>query len=563
MKYSTLQTDIINILHSTDYNLYLKFYDKDGNTIIDSNEAKWIYINNYNIMISLMDDDNPVISIWKGTNSFNDNMKTILQRIRELANLNGVSVEVKVYSNLNQRKIYNLIKDTITKLNKNKDDDKMNESHGIDESLCILINTAHNTKRVADMYLSEDLQNKKTQNILKEMIDEICSLKSCKSLDKKCFDKLFTIKTLSETKDFVSSLDKKTIKTLSENIDNINNIVKYVKNRYTNNLDINQKKPTSLFVLENAKVYMVKENNTKENLINAYNKLVTCGDKLSSGTDLLRAIKKNHLCEEFNVNKNDLINFWLYESNNQKIPEKKVFVIEDCYGAKTFFNEKLAFGIKALAEHINNGGIKNDLICENIIKETTKYNEIKDFINEYYDRYSLRKYIIQFKDMLAETISKLTNSFNKALFESVEEEINYSENYNELVKKMGIEHPAIKYLAINETKIQSQYASVLMEKADNDEEIIYENIKPFSKNNTECQKIIQEMIENNSDKILNENTNITRSNGKEIATKLFNQLNESQVDSPITSALFNIIHSKRPLNSSKIEFLKTLDKYLN
>ena len=127
MKYSTLQTDIINILHSTDYNLYLKFYDKDGNTIIDSNEAKWIYINNYNIMISLMDDDNPVISFWKGTNSFNDNMKTILQRIRELANLNGVSVEVKVYSNLNQRKIYNLIKDTITKLNKNKDDDKMNE----------------------------------------------------------------------------------------------------------------------------------------------------------------------------------------------------------------------------------------------------------------------------------------------------------------------------------------------------------------------------------------------------------------------------------------------------
>ena len=560
MKYSTLQNDIINILHSADYNLYLKFYDKNGNTIIDSDEAKWIYINNYNIMISLMDDENPVISIWKGTNSFNDNMKNILQRIRELANLNGVSVEVKVYSNLNQRKIYNLIKDTITKLN--KDNDNMNESHEIEESLYTLINTAHNTKRVADMYLSEDLQNKKTQNILKEMIDEICSLKSCKSLDKKCFDKLFTIKTLSETKDFVSSLDKKTIKTLSENIDNINNIVKYVKNRYTNNLDINQKKPTSLFVLENAKVYMVKENTSKDNLINAYNKLISCGDKLSSGTDLLRAIKKHHLCEEYNVNKTDLVNFWLYESNNQAIPEKKVFVIEDTNGTKTFFNEKLAFGIKALAEHINNGGIKNDLVCENIVKEITKYNEIRDFINEYYDRYSLRKYIIHFKDMLAETISKLTNSFDKALFESVDEEINYSEDYNELVKEMGIEHPAIKYIAIEETKMKSQYASVLLEKADNDEEIIFENIKPFSKNNAECQKIIQEMIENNSDKILNEDANITRSNGKEIATKLFNQLNESQVDSPITSALFNIIHSKRPLNSSKIEFLKTLDKYM-
>ena len=488
-------------------------------------------------------------------------MKTILQRIRELANLNGVSVEVKVYSNLNQRKIYNLIKDTITKLNKNKDDDKMNESHGIDESLCILINTAHNTKRVADMYLSEDLQNKKTQNILKEMIDEICSLKSCKSLDKKCFDKLFTIKTLSETKDFVSSLDKKTIKILSENIDNINNIVKYVKNRYTNNLDINQKKPTSLFVLENAKVYMVKENSNKENLINAYNKLISLTDKASSGTDLLRTIKKNHLCEEYDVNKHDLINFWLYESNGEEIPEKKIFVIEDSNGFKSFFNENLKFGIKALAEHINNGGSKEDIIGQNIIKETIKYNDIKDFINTYYTHYSLRNYIKGFKDMLSETITKLTDGFNEALFENVEEDVDYKDSYNEIVKSCGVEHPALKYFAIIEAKNRLNYTSILMEQAEKDEDIIFENVRPYTKNVAECADIIQNMIENNVDKIMNENKNITRSNGKEVAEKLFNQLNESANSSPITSALFNIVHSKQPLNNSKIEFLKTIEKY--
>jgi len=559
MKYSTLQNDIVNILHSTDYNLYLKLYDKDGNTTINVDDTKWIYINNYNIIISLMDEENPNISIWKGTNSFNENMKKILQRIRELANLNGVSVDVKVYSNLNQRKIYNLIKYTIQQLN--KDDDKMNESHNIDESLYMLINTAHNTKKVADMYLSEDLQNVKSKSILKEMIEEILSLKSCSSLEKNCLNGLYTIKTLSETKDFIHKLNNNTIKILSENIDNINNIVKYVKNKYTNNVEINKKKPRSLFVLENAKVYITKENSTKENLINAYNNLINCGDKLSSGTDILRAIKKNHLCERYDVNKNDLLNFWLYESNGEIIPEKRIFVIEDSNGFKYFFNEKLNFGIKALAEHINRGGSKEDLIGQNIIKETIKYNDIKDFVNTYYNAYSLRKYITKFKDMLSETIEKLTADFSENLFENVEENINYSEEYNTLVKEIGFEHPAIKYLAINESKIKSEYTSMLLEQVNTDSNIIFENIKPYSKNNSDCQKIIQELIETKIDNIDNNITNIDRKNGKEIAEKLFNQLNETMNSSPITSALFNIIHSKRPLNSSKIEFLKTLEKY--
>lgn len=559
MKYSTLQNDIVNILHSADYNLYLKLYDKDGNTTINVDDTKWIYINNYNIIISLMDEENPNISIWKGTNSFNENMKKILQRIRELANLNGVSVDVKVYSNLNQRKIYNLIKYTIQQLN--KDNDKMNESHNIDESLYMLINTAHNTKKVADMYLSEDLQNVKSKSILKEMIEEILSLKSCSSLEKNCLNKLYTIKSLSETKKFTESLDNNTRKILSENIDNINNIIKYVKNKYTNNVEINKKKPRSLFVLENAKVYMVKENSTKDNLINAYNKLINCGDKLSSGTDILRAIKKHHLCEEYNVNKNDLVNFWLYESNGEEIPEKRIFVIEDSNGFKSFFNEKLKFGIKALAEHINNGGSKNDSICENIIKETIKYNDIKDFTNRYYGQYSLRKYITRFKDMLSETIEKLTSDFSESLFESVDEEVDYSEYYNSLVKEIGFEHPAIKYLAMSESKAFSQYTSMLLEQVDVDCDIIFENIKPYSKNNSECQKIIQEMVETKISNIKNTNEDINRKNGKEIAEKLFNQLNESMNSSPITSALFNIIHSKRPLNNSKIEFLKTLKKY--
>jgi hypothetical protein len=183
------------------------------------------------------------------------------------------------------------------------------------------------------------------------------------------------------------------------------------------------------------------------------------------------------------------------------------------------------------------------------------------FINKYYDHYSLRKYITSFKDMLSETIEKLTNDFSESLFENIDDDIDYSKSYNELVEKIGFEHPALKYIAINETKNLSQYTSMLMEQADSDADIIFENIKLYSKNNSECQKIIQEMIENNADKIKNKSSEINRKNGKEVAERLFNKLNESMNSSPITSALFNIVHTKRPLNNSKIEFLKTIEKY--
>ena len=163
--------------------------------------------------------------------------------------------------------------------------------------------------------------------------------------------------------------------------------------------------------------------------------------------------------------------------------------------------------------------------------------------------------------MLSETITKLTDGFDEALFENAEEDVDYKDSYNEIVKSCGVEHPALKYFAIIETKNRLNYTSILMEQADVDSNIIFENVRPYTKNIVECQEIIQNMIENNVDKILNENKNITRSNGKEVAEKLFNQLNESVNSSPITSALFNIVHSKQPLNNSKIEFLKTIEKY--
>ena len=115
MKYTSLKNDIVNILHSSDYDLILKFYDEDGRNTLDTEKSEWCYISNYNIMVKFMNDENSVIQLWKDKNTLDENMKHIIQRIRELSGLNGVQVQIRIYDDLNQRKIYNLIKRDIIK----------------------------------------------------------------------------------------------------------------------------------------------------------------------------------------------------------------------------------------------------------------------------------------------------------------------------------------------------------------------------------------------------------------------------------------------------------------
>ena len=73
MKYTTLKEDIINILHSSDFNLDLKFYDENGNTTINVDDASWGYIHNENMIIEFMTDENPTIVIWKDKTNINNN----------------------------------------------------------------------------------------------------------------------------------------------------------------------------------------------------------------------------------------------------------------------------------------------------------------------------------------------------------------------------------------------------------------------------------------------------------------------------------------------------------
>lgn len=567
MKYTSLKNDIVNILHSSDYDLYLKFYDEDGRNTLDTEKSEWCYISNYNIMIKFMNDENSVIQIQKDKNTLDENMKHIIQRIRELSGLNGVQVQIRIYDDLNQRKIYNLIKNDILKQRESEDMDESvnNDDKVLIETLYNIVNTAKDTKRPSDFYISEAMQLENTRKIFSEIIKEISYLNAFKNTSiSETLKPLMSLKTLDEVKEFSKSIKNSEI--IKENANNIKNIASFVKKEYLNNGDFIVSKPRTLFVLENVKVYTAKEKNNRENLINAYNQLLSFTQNATKGTDIIREIRNNKICETFNVSRKELVDLWLSRTNNLKIEPKKVFVVENYKGEKVIFNEAMKNGIKALAQYINNGGSRDDIICKNIMLETVKYNQISDFIKTYQDNYKVRKFLPKFKNIFSENANKLSSAylnFNKELFESVEEEIDYTSQYQKLCKDMGVEHPAIKYLAIENAKKDAEYCSVLMEQTLSDETILTEGLKPYIQNPFTLYNIVKTIMDNQI--ILNKTLveSVNDSNIKSVATNLYNKIcfEDNIVLMSIASSLFNIMHTKN-LNESKITYLNTLIKYI-
>lgn len=566
MKYTSLQQDIVNILSSSDNDLQLKLYDKDGNTTINSEDASWAYIFNKNIMIEFMDDENPILCFWKGRDNFDDKFKGIIQRIRELAILNGVSVQIRVYDNLDQRKIYNLIKSSIeTKAKAAQEEEEMVESVNYDnlvEAFTKIISSAKAANKPSDFYLSEEMKTQNTSAILNEMFGEISSLKPLQSSSKQLselFNRLMTATTRDEVNSILNSVPENLKNKLSESFNDINNVSTYVRQKYENNIDLGSKTNNEI-ILENVKVYKVKVKNNHENLSNAYNKLLQVSEGVLDNLNLLKVIKQNKICETYNVSRKQLLEYYLC-GNNKPVKEHYAYVIENYLGEKTAFSSKLEAGIKALANYFNKGGEKDSQICKNIVAETIKYNQIADFILEYKDSYSLRNYIPRFKKIFKECVGRLNEAntnYSNALFESLEENISYNDYLSAMEEEMGITHPAIKYLAIQEAKKDYLKSRMIMESEDKDMKVLTDELKHYS---NYPSAIASYIISEGLNVKVDENAN--KNNIKTIATKLYESTSKenTKVSNTVTSSLFNIIHTNKKLVESKVDYVNTLIKY--
>ena len=201
MEYTSLNDDILSILHSSDYDYELKMYDEEGNTTLDSDNIKWLYIKNKNIMIEMPSTEDPVLCFWKETGSEDKDMIKIIQRVREISVLNGVKVEIRTYNNLDRRKIYNIIKTSIAK------EGGMMESteKDVSKALYELSNIVANTKRPSDFYINESMA---AQNKRAFMNDVITSVTNIDVLNKKPIVKLLSITMMESSYKTIKNITK-------------------------------------------------------------------------------------------------------------------------------------------------------------------------------------------------------------------------------------------------------------------------------------------------------------------------------------------------------------------
>ena len=403
MKYGELKNNVLSILHSDDYDFTLKLYDGNGNITLDGEKAEWVYVQNKNIMFELPSDDTSIMCIWKEKDTDdNDNISEIIKRIREEAILNGVSLQVRLFDELDRRKIYNLIKNSIN-IKKEKSD--MNESMENKLAKCLfeVLTKIKAIKKSSDNFISEALMNKNTRMIMENYYHLVASVNNVNTKHfHSLMNKVFLESSYNGIKHIVESFSKQfpeEFKIIASNQDNFKNAVTFVKECYLDNRLV--KKYNKCFkIMEHCVVYPMCSKNDNENMRKAYNHLISVCEGLTRGIDVLRMIKKHNICETYKVTKDELLEMWLSKSVDNPI-EKKVFLMfESPLNKAVALPMEMKTSLNTLCEHFNQNCVVLDKQEQKIIDETIKYNEINDLIENYFYNPSLKKNASSLNDSL-------------------------------------------------------------------------------------------------------------------------------------------------------------------
>lgn len=555
MEYTSLNNDILSILHSSDYDYELKMYDEEGNTTLDSDDIKWLYIKNKNIMIEMPSTEEPTLCFWKETGSEDKDMIKIIQRVREISVLNGVKVEIRTYNNLDRRKIYNIIKTSIAK------EGGMMESteKDVSKALYELSNIVANTKRPSDFYINESMASQNKRAFINDIITSVTNIDI---LNNKPIVKLLSMTMMESSYKTIKNITKafetkqpEEYKLLKENVENIESIGSFVKQRYLKNIGISRT-PHVIKMFENVMVYPVKTKMDKENLIKAYNHLVSVCEGAKTGTDLLRVIRNNKLCETYKVSKNDLLDMWLSKSVNETIEPKTLLVFENVDGNRITYSIDMKTSYKQLAEQFNKNGFKEDDVTNNIVNETLKLNGIMDLVENYYYNTSIRKYASLLKEMYIKCVESINSGKSSEI-----KTIDYSKELALLEGKVGFKHPGLKYIAMYEAKINDEKTMAQTVEKIKDEKILREGLSmvmPYGKTKDIARSIIKsnlckvkDLKENKEDKLS--------------AVKcLFDNIYSTNVEAKntVNDCLFLISASPKKYTKDRQKFVETLKKYV-
>ena len=560
MKYDELKNNVLSILHSDDYGFTLKIYDENGNISLDTEKASWIYVQNKNIMFELPSDDTSILCIWKEKDTEdNDDISEIIKRIREEAILNGVSLQVRLFDELDRRKIYNLIKNAI---NIKKEKDEMNESMENKLSKCLfeVLTKIKAIKKSSDNFISEALMSKNTKTIMENYCNLVSSVKEINTKHfNSLMNKVFLESSYNGIKHIVDSFSKQfpeEFKAISSNENNLKNAVTFVKESYLDNRAVKDYK-NCLKIMEHCVVYPMCSKNDDENMRKAYNHLISVCEGVTRGIDVLRMIKKHNICETYKVTKDDLLEMWLSKSVDKPIENKVFLMFESPLNKAVALPMDMKTSLTTLCEHFNSNGVVLDKQAQKIIDETVKYNDINDLMENYFYNPSLKKYASKLSSILKECLKQLAGGYKEELFEEYNDsKIDYYKELNEIQEKTGIKHPGLKYIAIEEAKeniIKEHHKTLERIK---DEKILKEGfmtICPLAKAKNIAQKIINTKLV--STKPLSEMVS-----PKEMVNKLTSV--DKNVENALNECLFYISSKPARFSKEKKIFVETLKKYI-
>lgn len=565
MKYGELKSNILSILHSDDYDFTLKLYDGDGNTTLDPEEAYWIYITNKNIMFELPSDDEAVMCIWKEKEIDDDEtLSKVIKRTRELCILNGVSLQVRLFDDLNRRKIYNLIQNAI---NSRKENAEMNETVETSLAKCLfeVCTKIKRIKKSSDNFISEALMSKNTKTIMENYVNLTSSVKNIGTKHfQSLFNKLFLENSYSKCLGIVKSFNKQfpdEAESINSRKEDLKNAVTFVKECYLNNRSLKDYGKV-IKIMEHCVVYPMNSKNDNENMRKAYNHLISVCEGVTRGIDVLRMIKKHNICETYKVTKDELLEMWLSKSVDKPI-EKKVFLMfESPMNKAVALPMEMKSSLSTLASHFDSNGVVMDKQAQKIIDETVKFNDINDLMENYFYNPSLKKYASTLNEILKECLEQLNGGYAKEdIFEGYNEgKIDYSKELNAIQEKTGIKHNGLKYIAIKEAmENQIKEHHVTLDKM-KDERILKEglsSILPLKKAKTIAKAIVETRL--TAVKPLNEDASDKMSLVKSMVDNLFST--NEEVKTSINECVFYIASNPARYNG-KEKFVSTLKKYI-
>lgn len=561
MKYTSLKKDIISILHSSDYEFKLKIYDDDGNLTSEPEDSQWIYIENENIMLEFATEEDPVNNIWKEQGDISTTFEKVIQRIREKSILSGVSVQISLYNELNRRKIYNLIKNSIDK----KKEEDMNESviKSVSKTLYELSNTIHNTKRSSDNYISESMYGLNKMNFINDVINSVICLESLNDHRiKSLLNKTLLESSYKSIEKIVRVFESKystLFNNITSNISNIENLGKFMKQRYLNNYD-SKSTPKTLLVMENVKVYPIKTKNDMTNLTKAYNHLLSVSKDAKSGTDILLAIKRNNICETYSISKNDLLDMWLSNSTSKPIKPKTLLVFENVKGETKTFNMDILASMHAMASHFNKNNLSEDVVIKNIVNETIKLNNLNDLIENYSYKNEVKKHAKTISSLIKECLENL-NNYKENLSESKDNTLDYSKELAVLESSFGFTHPALKFIAIENSKFNKQRMSKILNESVEDLVTLRKGLLITNNIDNACaiaDSIIKEKL------IAKKQIKESKTDKLSLAKSLLEHIdsvNSKTVDA-IKENLFVIINSPSKFNKERDNYIRTIKKFI-